>query len=117
MGERGLSDSLDAGDDTCAAVALNASDIVAAYWKGRRQPIPRQKAPFPLRNQSSTRIFGFSQKSAFSTLANYFRSLLVIAHGDEGAMSQMPGICPFDKCDLTDEFRFNPAAFFHFLCG
>ena len=43
MGERGLSDSLDAGDDTDAAVALNASDIVAAYWKGRRQPNSRGK--------------------------------------------------------------------------
>ena len=43
MGERGLSVSLDAGDDTDAAVALNASDIVAAYWKGRRQPSSRGK--------------------------------------------------------------------------
>jgi hypothetical protein len=79
MGERGLSDSLDAGDDTDAAVALNASDIVAAYWKGAKAAeFPRQKAPFPLRNQSST----------------------FIAPSDEGAMTQVP-IRPFYESDLT----------------
>jgi hypothetical protein len=49
--------------------------------------------------------------------ANHFRRLFAIAHGDEGAMPQMSSIRPFNECNLTDEFRFNPAAVFHFLCG
>jgi hypothetical protein len=37
--------------------------------------------------------------------------------GDEGAMPQVPGIRPFDECDLIDQFRFDPAALIHFLRG
>ena len=32
-------------------------------------------------------------------------------------MPQVPGIRPFDECDLADQFRFDPVAFFHlFRC-
>jgi hypothetical protein len=48
--------------------------------------------------------------------ANNLRRPLVIAHGDEGAMPQMPGIGPFDVGDLANQLRFDPAALLHFLC-
>ena len=101
MGERGLSVSLDAGDDTDASVALNASHIAAASGRGEGSQVPEAKSTLPFTKSIFNAQFRFRQKSAFSTLANYFRSLLVIEHGDEGAMPQMPGICPFDKCDLA----------------
>jgi hypothetical protein len=49
--------------------------------------------------------------------ANHFRRLLVIAHGNEGGMTQMPGICPLYESDLAYQLRFDPAALLHFLCG
>ncbi len=52
-----------------------------------------------------------------SSFANHLRSLLVVAHGEEGAMTQVPGIRPFEESDLADQFRFDPAALRHFLCG
>ena len=52
-----------------------------------------------------------------SSFANHLRRLFIIAHGDEGAMPQVPGIRPFDECDLADQLRFDPAALVHFLCG
>jgi hypothetical protein len=45
-----------------------------------------------------------------STFANHLSRPFIIAHRDEGAMSQVPGICPFDKRDLADQLRCNPAA-------
>ena len=48
-----------------------------------------------------------------SSFANYLRRLFIIAHGDEGAMPQVPGIGLFDKRDLADQFRCNPPAFLH----
>ena len=32
-------------------------------------------------------------------------------------MTQVPCIRPFDECDLTNQFRFDPATLLHFLCG
>jgi hypothetical protein len=52
-----------------------------------------------------------------SSFANYLRRLLIVARGDEGAMPQVPGIRPFDECDLADQVRFDPAALTHFLCS
>jgi hypothetical protein len=40
---------------------------------------------------------------------------LVITHGDEGAMTQVPGVRPFDEGDLADELRFDSPALIHFL--
>jgi hypothetical protein len=51
------------------------------------------------------------------SFANHPRRLLVIAHGDKSAMTQVPSICPFEECDLADGLRFNPAALVHFLFG
>jgi hypothetical protein len=39
------------------------------------------------------------------------------AHGDKGAMPQVPGVCPFEECDLADELPFDPTAVLHFLCA
>jgi hypothetical protein len=41
------------------------------------------------------------------------RRLFIIAHGDEGAMPQVPGISPFEESDLADQFRCDPVAFLH----
>jgi hypothetical protein len=46
-----------------------------------------------------------TNSSSLSSLANHLRSLLVIAHSDEGAMPQMPGIRPFDECDTAAQLR------------
>ena len=56
-------------------------------------------------------VAGFSR--VISSFANHLRRLFIIAHGDEGAMPQMPSIGPFNKRDLADQFRCDPAAFFH----
>jgi hypothetical protein len=32
-------------------------------------------------------------------------------------MTQVPGIRPFDECDQADQFRRDPVALIHFLCG
>ena len=45
-----------------------------------------------------------------SRFANHLRRPFIIAHGDEGAMPQVPGIRPFDECDLADQLRFDRAA-------
>jgi hypothetical protein len=52
-----------------------------------------------------------------SSFANHLRWLLIIAHGEEGAMSQMPGVRPFDKCHLADQLRLGPPTLLHFLRG
>jgi hypothetical protein len=52
-----------------------------------------------------------------SSFANHLRRPLVIAPGDEGAMPQVPGTRPFDKRDLADQLRGDPAALRHFLCS
>ena len=44
-------------------------------------------------------------------------SAFVISHADESAMPQVPGIRPFNKSDLADQLRLDPAALVHFLCG
>ena len=44
-----------------------------------------------------------------SRFANHFLRLFIIAHGDEGAMPQVPGIRPFEKRHLADQVRFDPA--------
>jgi hypothetical protein len=54
---------------------------------------------------------------ARSSFANHLCSLLVIAHGNEGAMTQVPGIGPFDEGDLADQIRFYLPTLVHFLCG
>jgi hypothetical protein len=53
----------------------------------------------PNKNRSSVR------SSASLSLANHFARLLVIAQADEGAMAQMPGVCPFDERDLAHAAR------------
>ena len=40
-----------------------------------------------------------------SSFANHLRRLFIIAHGDEGAMRQVPGVRPFDELDLADQFH------------
>jgi hypothetical protein len=58
-------------------------------------------------------VAGFSRVT--SSFANRLSRLLVIVHGDERAMPQVPGISPFDECDVADQFRRDPAALLHFL--
>jgi hypothetical protein len=52
-----------------------------------------------------------------SSFANHLSGLFIIAHSDEAAMPQVPGIRPFEKCDLADQLRCDPATLLHFLCG
>jgi hypothetical protein len=58
-----------------------------------------------------------TNSSSLSSLANHLRSLPVIAHGDEGAMTQVPGVRPFYKSDLAYQLWVDPAALLHFLSG
>jgi hypothetical protein len=48
------------------------------------------------------------------SFANDLRSLFIIAHGDEGAMTQVPGISPFDECDLANSFGLTQRYWFIF---
>ena len=52
-----------------------------------------------------------------SSFADYLRRPFIIAHSDEGAMPQVPGVRAFDESDLADQLRLDPAALVHFLCG
>jgi hypothetical protein len=52
-----------------------------------------------------------------SSFPNHLRRFLVIAHGNEGAMPQVPSIRPFDESDLANELWFDPPALIHLLCG
>jgi hypothetical protein len=58
-----------------------------------------------------------TNRSSLSSLANHLRSLLVLAHSDEGAMTQVPGVRPFYESDLAYQLWVDPAALFHFLSG
>ena len=35
----------------------------------------------------------------------------------ESRMAQLLSFCPFEKCDLGGNFRFDPYTLFHFFCG
>jgi hypothetical protein len=63
------------------------------------------------------RIRFLISSSISSSFADYLRRLSIIPHGDKGAMPQKLGVHPLYECDLANQLRFDPAAFFHFLCG
>jgi hypothetical protein len=52
-----------------------------------------------------------------ASIPNYLRRLFVMAHSDEGAMTQVPSVRPFYESDLADQFRSDPVELLHFLCG
>ena len=45
---------------------------------------------------------------------NHRRRFLVVAQADEGAMTQVPGVRPFDECDSANQLRFARAVETHF---
>jgi hypothetical protein len=61
-----------------------------------------------------THLSDAATRQGDSSFSNHLARLFIIAHGDEGAMPQVPGITPFDEGDLANQLGFDPVVLLHF---